>query len=175
MTPHKPSYKLDNEEFSLCYQVAHKRDQAHDNEGNMVDGSAERYFVHMVGAVGEYALSQYLGITWPQPVFSREEWLRRFGQAIDFPGIEVRTSYTDYAYLNVFTKDHTRPIKYYVKCRNDRENKKLVLFVGWVPYTEAITDKYKADKRYPWAKGVTHLVPDKELRPIEELREMVGS
>lgn len=134
------------------------QDEAGHADGKVLDISGDK--VHVQGATGEYVVMKGLRLLWDGEYFDNDEWQkwRRLGH--DVSGLEVK--YTEHEDGGLLLRKHHRDDAVYVLVRPRGLRHEIA---GWMYGREGKQAKYWREdvKKWCW------IVPDSELRPIEEV------
>lgn len=121
------------------------------------------------GAQAELAVARTLGLSWNGAVYWREsDWKNHRDWWDVSEHVEVRstTHRRGHLILKSWDKDD-RPYVFVVADKNRFD------VVGWIYGRDGKAEKYRTDPPYEFTY-VNYWVPQRDLRPIEELRSVIG-
>lgn len=123
---------------------------------------------HLIGARGEAAVVKGLGRAWTaRDQINLETWEKRH-EVSDVEGAEVRTTPVERGHLWLYPRDKVG--RYLLVVEVNRHRYRLV---GWMHSDKAKDPKYwrtPDDGRRPRIKSACFFIPQRDLRPAEELR-----
>lgn len=159
-------YVFTDDQKVLAYDEAHRRQANNEAKGrrgrnNAPARGSSALGMHLIGCAAEIAVANYLGLQ--DFLFKGNDPVR--GEA-DLPGkIEVKCRSKHFYDLLIFLDDE--PSKKFVLTTIENHR---TLIHGWIPGEDAMQEKWIKEYR----KGSrSYAVPQSELRPIEQLKQIV--